>query len=297
MVSVIVCTYNRAKYLLETLTHLLKQGADASSFEVLLINNNSTDDTEEICNEFSANNPGFPFRYIVENSQGLSHARNRGIKEAKGDILTFIDDDAFAAPNFIEFIAEYFHKNESTAAIGGKIIPRYEESTPKWMSKYLLPLVAALDLGDEIIPFPNGKFPIGANMSIRKEVFDKYGVFDVNLGRKGDALEGSEEKDLFFRILKSGASINYLPDAVVHHIIPAKRVSQEYIRRQAIGIGKSERIRTKQLNQYPSFLLGEVMKWAGTVALSCMYLLKLQPAKASMLIRFRANVTRGIIND
>lgn len=295
MVSVIVCTYNRAHYLAATLAHLLKQSASIDSFEVVLINNNSTDHTEDICHEFATENPNFPFRYIVETSQGLSHARNRGIKEVKGDILTFIDDDAFAHNDFMQVITSHFSDNPEIIAIGGKIIPKYEEEVPRWMSKFLLPLVAALDMGDEVKAFPKGKFPIGANMSIRKEAFEKYGDFDVNLGRKGESLEGSEEKDLFFRLIKAGAKITYLPQAVVYHIIPAKRVSVDYIKNQAIGIGKSERTRTQQQGQLFSFLIGEVLKWAGTLVLSLWYLLTLHPSKASMLIRFRAYVSTGII--
>ncbi len=298
MVSIIVCTYNRAHYLAETLSHLRSQNADVAVFEVVLIDNNSTDHTKDICDEFLAQNSDFPFRYIAETAQGLSHARNRGIKEAKGDILTFIDDDAFAQSDFVAAISQYFSENKDTIAIGGKIIPKYEEESPRWMSKHLLPLVAALDMGDDTKPFPKGKFPIGANMSIRKEAFEKYGGFDVNLGRKGDALEGSEEKDLFFRIMKSGAKIIYLPLAIVHHIIPAKRVAFDYISKQAIGIGKSESIRTIQQGKssYLKFLIGELVKWIGTIVLSLMYLFTFAPAKSLMLIRFRFYVTYGIFN-
>lgn len=295
MVSVIVCTYNRAHYLAETLAHLLGQSASIDTFEVVLINNNSTDHTEDICDQFVTENPSFPFRYIIEKAQGLSHARNRGIKEAKGDILTFIDDDAFTQPNYVQVITDHFKANPKTTAIGGKIIPQYEEEAPKWMSKFLLPLIAALDMGDEVKVFPKGKFPIGANMSIRKEAFKKHGDFDVNLGRKGESLEGSEEKDLFFRLIKAGAKITYLPQAGVHHIIPAKRVSMDYIKKQAVGIGKSERTRTQQQGHLFSFLIGEVFKWAGTLVLSLGYLMMFKPAKASMLIRFRTYVTTGII--
>lgn len=295
MVSVIVCTYNRAHYLAETLAHLLRQSAAKESFEVVLINNNSTDHTEEICNHFATENPEFSFRYIIEKAQGLSYARNRGIKEAKGTILTFIDDDTFVQPDFVEVITNHFSQHPNTIAVGGRIIPKYEKEAPRWMSKFLLPLVAALDMGDEVKAFPKGKFPIGANMSLRKEAFEKHGNFDVNLGRKGLSLEGSEEKDFFYRLIKARAMIIYLPQAVVHHIIPAKRVSMDYIKDQAIGIGKSERIRTQQQGQLFSFLIGEVIKWAGTIVLSLGYLMILKPAKASMLIKFRAYVTTGII--
>ena len=298
MVSVIVCTYNRAHYLAETLAHLLQQNISLNSFEIVLINNNSTDHTESVCNQFSSQNPDFPFRYILEVIPGLSYARNRGIKEAKGEILTFIDDDAFAQPDFVKTIAKYFSKNANTIAVGGKIIPKYEGKPPKWMSKYLLPLVAALDMGNEIKVFPKGKFPIGANMSIRKEAIEKYGSFDVNLGRKANELEGSEEKDFFFRLGKPKAKVVYLPQAVVYHIIPAKRISFEHIKKQAIGIGKSERIRTLKLGQvaYIKFLFAEILKWGITFGLSCMYLSMMKPIKSGMLIRFRFYVTKGIIS-
>ena len=298
MISVIVCTYNRAHYLSDTLTHLLRQDLSYNKFEVIVINNNSTDDTENICTQFTQNNPSFPFVYLVETAQGLSYARNLGIKEAQGDVVTFIDDDAFAQPDFVKNIEVHFTTHPQTIAIGGKIIPKYEEETPPWMSKHLLPLVAALDMGEEVKHFPIGKFPIGANMSFRKEVFTTFGEFNINLGRKSNILEGSEEKDLFFRLMKSDSNIIYLPQAIVHHIIPAKRVSFSYIKDQAIGIGKSESIRTLQQGKsiYLKFLLGEFIKWGGTMVLSLMYLLTFAPAKSLMLIRFRFYVTYGIVN-
>jgi len=295
MISVVVCTYNRAHYLKDTLVHLQNQDAPLDLFEVLVIDNNSNDHTRQVCETFYEQYKDFPFRYVMETQQGLSHARNRGITEARSDVVTFIDDDAFTTPSFISAITTYMSSHQDVIALGGKIIPRYENNEPKWMSNYLLPLVAALDLGDSVKPFPTNKFPIGANMSIRKGAFVEFGDFNVSLGRKGNSLEGSEEKDLFYRIKKAGHSIIYLPEAVVHHIIPAKRVSLEYIKNQAIGIGKSERLRTQHLGQFQKFLFGELVKWGGSLILSLMYILTFRPAKGIMLIRFRLFVTKGIL--
>ena len=139
MISVIVCTYNRAHYLQDTLAHLLKQEMSINEFEVLVIDNNSSDETENICTVISKENPHFPFQFVKEYVQGLSHARNRGVKEANGNILTFIDDDAFAKPDFVKNIAQHFTAHKDTMAIGGRIIPQYESGPPAWMSKHLLP--------------------------------------------------------------------------------------------------------------------------------------------------------------
>ncbi len=149
MVSVIVCTYNRAKYLPNCLKHLADQSADFKEYEVLIIDNNSTDSTAEICKAFLNENKELNIHYFVEKNQGHTFARNRGILEAKGEILSFIDDDAFVKNDFIEHIDQYFSRHKQIMAIGGKIIPVYETEKPKWMSKYLLTLVSAIDLGEK----------------------------------------------------------------------------------------------------------------------------------------------------
>src|SRR5690606_5027026 len=106
-------------------------------FEIIIVNNNSTDNTESVCKSFMTNQSGLDVKYVVETNRGLSFARNRGIAESKYDIITYIDDDAYAKPDFLELIFEHFKTYPDTAGLGGKVIPRYEIEEPKWMNKYL----------------------------------------------------------------------------------------------------------------------------------------------------------------
>ena len=198
--SIVICTYNRNQFLPITLEKAALQVVDFATIEIIVVNNNSTDDTESTCLEFQQSYPDINFKYILETQQGLSYARNRGIYEAEGDVICFIDDDAYVDPHFSENLISYYDNHPNVFSTGGRIIPIYEGSEPDWMSQYLLPLVAALDLGEGVKKFKSGKYPIGANMAFRKQVFEKIGFFDTNLGRKGDQLESGEEKDLFKRL-------------------------------------------------------------------------------------------------
>ena len=297
MISVIVSTYNREEYLGKCLESLAQQDFSNDRFEIVLVNNISTDSTEEICNDFAGKNEALDFNYFIETNQGISFARNRGIKEAKGDILVFIDDDAFANKDYLSKIDDFFLKNENTAAIGGRIYPQFESEKPRWMSKYLIPLVSVIDLGDNVKLFKAGKYPIGANMAFRKEVFEKLGDFNTELGRKGKGLEGGEEKDIFNRVKENNGLICYLPDAVVYHTVPDSRITNEFIKRQAIGIGLSEwnRINKRNKEKY-SRIIEELFKWVVSIGLFFYYSIILKPAKGVMIIRFRWWVSKGLLN-
>lgn len=293
--SVIVCTYNREKYIGECLRHLADQSMDFGSFEVIVVNNKSTDNTEEIILKSMEDFPQVNFRYFVEEQQGHTFARNRGIRESCGGILSFIDDDAFVCQDYCMEIESFFEQSGHAAAIGGKIIPEYETGEPKWMSGYLLPLVAALDRGDEINEFAGSKFPIGANMAFRKSVFDKYGLFDPELGRRGKGLEGGDEKEVFLRLKKGKEKIFYVPKVAVRHIIPPRRVQMDYIKGLANGVGASERKRLSKSSWQETInkIVSETIKIVGTPLLSLKYLLSGETMKATMLLKFRLWVLAG----
>lgn len=296
--SIVVCTYNRAQYLRKTFEHLLQQQLDQSRFEVIIVNNNSTDQTEEICQAFIAQHPKARIRYVVETNQGHSFSRNRGIRESTGAIIGFIDDDAFVDPQFGTNIIRFFQDHPEAQAIGGKILPVYEGKAPRWMSHFLLPLVSALDMGNEVKPFKGRKFPVGANIAFRREVFDQYGLFNVALGRIGSGLMGGDEKELIYRLKNNSDPIYYVPDVKVDHIIPDKRLQIPYIQGLARGVGKSEKRRLSQgsLTQKFARALEEGIKIGGTLVLTLGYYLKGQFSKGTMLVRFRIWVLQGFFS-
>ena len=293
--SVIICTYNRELYLKESLNCIALQNLDKKLFELIVINNNSTDKTDSICKVFETENPTLNFKYFIEKKAGLSFARNRAIKESNGEILIFLDDDAMATETYLSEIHAYFKKHQSTVAGGGKIIPEYENRSPDWMSSYLLPLVSAINLGDTERDFPKQKYPIGANMFFRKRFFEEHGDFKTDLGRKGTLLLGGEEKDIFQRINLKKDSIVYLPGALVRHIVPEERLKLSYIINLAKGVGISERIRVvSKGGSIAAMYLKELYKWVGSIVLFFLFFIKFENNKGKMIIRFRYFVTKGM---
>ena len=186
-------------------------------------------------------------------------------------------------------LIQYFTQHPEVDAIGGKIHPDYQSQEPKWMSKYLLPLIAALDMGNSPKPFTGSKFPIGANMAFRREVFSTREPFRTNLGRKGDFLGSGEEKDFFIRLKKQGKTIHYVPTVQVKHYISDRRLEKAYIKRMAQGIGVSEAIRI-QSGPFTEVLqkwISEFFKIGATLILAFVYAVRGQWSKGSMLIKFR----------
>lgn len=298
MITATISTYNREKYLPQVLESLKKQTLDKSLYEIILVDNNSPGNTKEISDEFKDQNPEINYAYFLETNQGLSYGRNRGIKEAKGDCITFIDDDAFLAVDYLEKIYNYFKLNKGTAAIGSKILLHYEDIIPDWENKYLNSLLGYFNIGDQEIFFSKKDYPRGSNMSFRMDVFQKVGEFNVLLGRNKGNLAGSEEKDIFNRIYEhKELKVVYIPDALVYHCVPIERTTSDFIKRQALGTGKGERVRTLSEGwlQYFYRWMVEVFKWGATFYLSFVFLLKNQIPKAKMLIKFRWWVSKGLL--
>lgn len=294
-VSVIICTYNRAQFLPRVLDGLAVQTLSRDSFEIVLVDNNSKDQTKEVCIHFQQAQPSLSFRYILESRQGLSFARNRGIEEAQSELLVFIDDDAIPEKEYLYNIVRFFESTPDAAAAGGRIHPLFESKRPGWMPDILISLVSAIDLGNRVCLFTK-KFPIGANMMFRKTAIQKHGSFNVNLGRRGDNLEGAEEKDLFLRIMGAGEKVYYIPDAIVHHFIPDKRLTFGFFRRQAMGIGYSEKVRAKNISPATYFksLFKEMLKWGASFLMCLYYCLTLRFKMGWRLLIFRWYVTKGL---
>lgn len=298
-VTFIICTYNRAKYLDDTLQSLLHSVKPGQDIEILVIDNNSQDETRNVVQKYKKSNENNFIRYVKEKKQGLSHARNRGIKEASASYVVFLDDDIRATASLIPTWIEFFDKYPDVSAAGGKIHVQFDDPRPEWMSHFLLPLLGYHDLGDTAKTYPANKFPFGGNMGFKKSVFNDVGFFNTDLGRKGASLEAQEEKELFRRIRVQDEKIFYLPDAFLYHRVNQKRLNTDYIRKQALGLGKSMKL---QLNDATATqkgvkLMSEAGKWIATVPLAFGYLLTGKSTKAKMLFRFRQWIWEGYRNQ
>lgn len=298
MVSFIICTYNRCEYIYETLRRLAVSIDDKNGCEILLIDNNSKDDTQSECKRFMADYPSADFHYLVEEKQGLSFARNRGVAESKGDFLVFLDDDAFVEKNYVDNLLQQLSIYPDAMAFGGKVIPLYESGvTPEWMSKWSRSWVSAIDLGENTKLFDGNSFPIGANMGVHRRCFESCGTFETSLGRSKRNLIGGEEKELFLRLKRNEFRIYYFPNVEVQHVIPESRTTREYIVRFAEGVGLSEKIRTKgnSFMLYLKRLSQEFVKWMATLLLWFCFLVRRQTPKGNALVLFRWHVSHGLL--
>jgi glycosyltransferase involved in cell wall biosynthesis len=299
MISVIICTYNRDKYIYNVLKSLALGTLEHSAYEIILVDNNCTDNTRSEVDHFCNVFPQVTLRYFVETNQGLSHARNRGIRESKGDILVYVDDDATVNPDYLKTYADWFASHPETDAAGGPIIPHYETgSEPKWMTYFIKRLLTGyLYFGDKARPFPGDNYPGGGNAAYRASVFEKVGLYNVQLGRNGDSLTGGEEKDIFDKMKREGMQFVYLPNAILYHSIPGYKLEADYFNRLTTGIGQSERARTLRIGKglYRKRLLSELKKWCATIVLWCFYLITFRPQRGNILIKFRRNVTKALL--
>lgn len=296
MISVIICTYNREQHITKVLEALSKESF--SDFEVIVVDNNSTDGTLQAVENFAEKHPGRPLKILKEPHQGLSWARNCGIKAAQGEILAFLDDDAIPRKGYLNHIDAGFQNHKEAVAFGGKIVPLFDGcSAPKWLSHWSLGWVSGLDKGDSDSLFKGKEFPIGANMGFRSSVFKKCGLFNTELGRNGGNLMGGEEKDLFNRIKATNGQIVYLHDVVVDHVIGPNRTTRDYVIRFAEGVGRSEKRRSLSEGTYPQRLLSEIVKWAGTLVLFIFYLLTMRASLATTLVLFRFHVSKELLKS
>ncbi|NRB52430.1 MAG: glycosyltransferase family 2 protein [Saprospiraceae bacterium] len=291
-ISLIICTYNREKFLGHALQSLTTQTLAPEAFEILIINNNSTDSTPEISQDFIAANPKLNVRYFVESNQGLSYARNRGIKEAMAPIITYIDDDAEAEADFLEKVLSYFEKRPQTAGIGGRILPKYEGSPPPWMNKYLYGFVTKVDFGDQVFTYTGKNYPAGCNMTYRKDLLEQVGGFNENLKWRAD------DKYIFFAIKEVSNQVFHYPEAVVQHNIDAYRTTDENFLRLSRKFGSEERIRVKDVGPWSFFkkVFEFLFKLGASVVLTVMFAVKGEWIKGKYTMLYRWNALLGLLS-
>jgi glycosyltransferase involved in cell wall biosynthesis len=242
--SIVVCTFNRSaslRRMLKSLQDLVIP--DHITCEVIVVDNHSDDDTRLVVEE-TAKHFTSEIRYVFEDKKGLSHARNRGIKEAGGEIIAFTDDDVIADKHWIQNIDRAFKEYADAACAGGKILPVWEIPRPKWLKPDLYGYLALLDKGDSSA-YMDALDIWGANFAVKSEMFKKYGLFDTNLGRTPAKLYSGEEAEFLLRLQNAGEKILYYPLSIIHHHIPACRMSKKYMRRWEFDNGEMEGILMK----------------------------------------------------
>ena len=263
-ISVIICTYNRSASLKRTLDHIDQmQIPEGLKWELIVVDNNSKDDTKEVVKHFQAKTRTI-CKYIHESRQGLSFARNNGIQNALGEIIAFTDDDVLVDKNWIGLIYEAFSKNNDVACIGGRILPVWEKPCPKWLGGELLNILALCDLGDETKILSEPKV-WGANLSFKSSILRKYGFFDTNMGNKGGKLYSGEETKYLQELINAGEKIMYFPGVLVYHCIPEIRLKKKYFKKWYFDTGERSAIKMGAYNKkniigIPLIVLRRVLK-------------------------------------
>ncbi|MEV5027119.1 glycosyltransferase [Paenibacillus sp. LPE1-1-1.1] len=258
--TVAICTHNRAEDVREALLSLLRQNF-TDAFEVIVVDNRSTDNTKQVVQEVNQMT-SIPIIYVYEERLGLSVARNRAIREAKGEYVLFLDDDAMASKEWISGIVSLFETDPRIGCVGGRIEPAWEGAEPTWLLPENRTLYTILDYSNEIVEMKKPAIPFGANVAFRKSVFNSLKPFREDLGRVGSNLLSSEEAELIDRI-RSRYTVYYTPHAWVRHKIPHSRVSRKWLLRRiywqgvssAVSSERKKGIIVKSVLKIPVFLL------------------------------------------
>ena len=244
--TVLIATFNRAAMLEDTLVSLRGMRTQPGlTWECLVIDNNSSDDTKAVVERHARDFP-VPLRYLFEARQGRSSALNSGIAAANADILVFTDDDVRVADGWLDAACGALASPEGSIAFaGGPVRPRWETPPPRWLDLErgdLWGTIAIQDHGSEVFVYEERrKVPLGANMAVRRDVFERAVLFRADLGRTGGGrlVLGQEVPEFLIRARAAGFRGLYLPAMEVHHFVPAARLTRTYFRRWWFGKGVS----------------------------------------------------------
>ena len=243
--SVIIPTRNRCEYLRDALDSIVAQTLSMDLFEVIVVDNGSTDNTSDVVKEFDAKISNLS--YVYEPRPGLHEGRHTGLRTAIGEILVYADDDIIAFQTWLEGIYESF-QNEDVVLVGGKDMPKYEGDVPDWIQEkwedlceygHCLPQLSLIDFGDEVIDIHPG-YVYGCNFAIRKWVVEKAGGFMPD-GMPWEKVEyrGSGETYISSFINRNHLRAVYNPKASIYHRVPASRLTVDYFKKWHFCIGIS----------------------------------------------------------
>ncbi|HEY3067500.1 MAG TPA: glycosyltransferase family 2 protein [Methylomirabilota bacterium] len=237
-VSVVISTYNRCDTLRGALESVLAQETGPVTYEIIVVDNNSTDGTREVVDSIIARGHRH-VRYLFEGRQGLSHARNAGIAEARAPLIAFTDDDVRVASDWVANIKRAFDGHPEVDYVGGRVLPRWPTTPPTWLTRDHWSAMALSDFGDAPM-YVNHEAQyclIGANLAFRRESFDRFGLFQPDFQRVRDGIGSTEDHELQLRLWEAQRQGLYVPDLVVLAEVEPRRLSKQYHRRWHTGHG------------------------------------------------------------
>jgi glycosyltransferase involved in cell wall biosynthesis len=271
-ISAVICTHNRAGYLKMAMQSLIRQTLPKDQYEIIVVDNASTDGTRQVLgsryqvsgsrcqvlgdrykdrSETSNLKPStYNLKYIYEPILGLSQARNTGWKNAQGEYVAYLDDDAVSAPDWLEKIIKAFESiNPQPGCIGGKVEPVWEAPRPAWLADKLLGQLAIVDWGDQPRLITKEEWLAGANIAYPKRLLEEIGGFSVKLGRIGNKLLSMEENLMRLELEKRNYKLYYDANIAVKHHIPASRLTKKWLLKRSYWNGVSGAIVNIEQNQ------------------------------------------------
>lgn len=263
--SIVVGTLNRGEALGRSLQSLLAQDFPKDRFEIIVVDNGSTDGTEQLVRARMASADNL--RYVKEPKLGLSNARNKGIAESRFELVGFFDDDATAQPDWMARLTALFARDPATGAAGGPIFVGWPTTRPEWMPPSCEGYFGHCYYGAERIELHFPQYPFGSNMVIRKEHLLAIQGFSDKVGPKGGNMMSAGEQDLFSRLYKIPIKVMYEPAAPVEHWVQAERVSRRWVLRRSFKHGFSN---TRMLSNDEPYQFGRLLSRLLSSSGSCL---------------------------
>jgi glycosyltransferase involved in cell wall biosynthesis len=254
-ISIVICTYNRAALLRQCVDGIVDQSIGPERFELVVVDNNSTDNTASVISSFSDHVRNL--KYVFEEVQGLSRARNRALEEASAPVVIFVDDDAIPYPDWAERFIEAFERFPDAAVIGGECEPLFESARPPWLDDDLLKYYSCgLYYSDDYHFLEDKQWLIECNSGYRVEALKAAGGFPENLGRKGNLLL-SGDGAVNSVIVRSGGRMLYTPFANVRHLVPTSRLTPKWLAQRRFWGGVTRAV----VEDYLKHETGETDPW------------------------------------
>lgn len=247
VISAVVCSTGTRSFLLKTVLSLLDQTLASDQYEILVVLNHPAPrelDSLRVSLSPALERASSPrqLRLVQERTSGLSHARNLGIREARGRYLAYIDDDAIAQPDWLEQIIEGFANNPDAASVGGAIDPLWEREKPWWVTPPMFTYFSCRNFGDTVDYMAPGAYFFGTNMAFTRQILESCGGFSTHLGRKGNNLLSNEEWPVFQYLDDQGFKKWYSPAIRVQHLVPVERMTIRFFIRRLWWQGVSNTI-------------------------------------------------------
>ncbi len=249
-ITAVVCTRNRDTFLEKCILSLFEQSLDHSQYDILVVDNGSTDTTKQICDRY-LDLPNF--HYIHEPVPGLSQARNTGWKNSRGKYVGYIDDDATADFHWFEKALEAFRSHSPEPEwVGGPVKLQWEVPAPPWLSEEYYPALGWVDWGDNPRFLEGaGEWLVGCNSLYRKDILEKLNGFDTRLGRKKKLLLSGEEVQFQHRLKAVNGRLYYHPGISISHFVPKERTEPAFFYRRYYWGGITDYIMSKTLEKVP----------------------------------------------